>query len=480
MASRKTLNASNLESLGAPRLAELLLEISTNDAAAKRQLRLALADATGAPEVAKEVRKRLAAIGKARSFVDWRKKQTLVQDLDTQLDAIVDKVAPAAPDTALDLIWRFLGLAASLHERCDDSNGALGDVFYFARQRLGPIAEAAGAAPERLADQAYAALTANDYGQYDGLIAILKPALGATGLSRLKEQMIELSHTPVQRPPDAEREIVGYGMDGPTYADEIAESSRRMTVQLALQDIADAEGDVDAYIAQYDEATRRVPKIAADIAQRLMAADRPTEALATLEAAEQDDGRRRWPVADWEDARIAALDAVDRREDAQTARWSMFERTLSAPHLKAYLKRLDDDLDAEEQALDYALRYPDSLQALHFLRRWPDLDRAARLVIDRADELDGDCYWALTPAAQDLADRSPLAATLLLRAMIDFTLAEARSSRYKHAARHLDECRRLASSIDDFGDFEAHADYDERIRHEHHRKTKFQRLIQSR
>lgn len=106
MASRRTLNASNLESLGAPRLAELLLEISTNDAAAKRQLRLALADAAGAPEVAREVRKRLATIGKARSFVDWRKKQALVQDLDTQLDGIVDKVTPAEPDTARHLIWR--------------------------------------------------------------------------------------------------------------------------------------------------------------------------------------------------------------------------------------------------------------------------------------------------------------------------------------------------------------------------------------
>lgn len=123
-------------------------------------------------------------------------------------------------------------------------------MFYFARQRLGPIAEAAGAAPERLGDQTYAALTANDYGQYDGLIGILKPAFGATGLSRLKEQMIESSNTPVQRPPDAEREIVGYGMGGPTYADEIAERSRRMTVQRALKDIADAEGDVDAYVAQ--------------------------------------------------------------------------------------------------------------------------------------------------------------------------------------------------------------------------------------
>ncbi len=223
----------------------------------------------------------------------------------------------------------------------------------------------------------------------------------------------------------------------------MAERSRRITVELALKDIADAQGDVDAYIAQYDEATRRVPKIAADIAQRLIAAGRAQEALDTIEVAEHR--QRGWPDFDWEDARIAALDALGRGDEVQAARWSVFEWTLSAPHLKAYLKRLDDDLDAEEQALDQARRHPDVLQALAFLKHWPDLDRAARLVIERADEMDGDVYEILSPAAEALASRSPLAATLLLRAMIDFTLEKARAKRYKHAARHLEECARLAA-----------------------------------
>ena len=39
-ASKKTLNTANLEQLGAKRLAELLMEISKGDAAAKRKLQL--------------------------------------------------------------------------------------------------------------------------------------------------------------------------------------------------------------------------------------------------------------------------------------------------------------------------------------------------------------------------------------------------------------------------------------------------------
>ena len=47
MASKKTLTAKNLEALGVKRLAELLIEITTDDPAAKRRLRLELAGREG-------------------------------------------------------------------------------------------------------------------------------------------------------------------------------------------------------------------------------------------------------------------------------------------------------------------------------------------------------------------------------------------------------------------------------------------------
>ena len=73
MTTGRTLNAANLETLGAARLAALLLAISAGDAAVKRPLRLALAGEAGSGEAAREVAKRLASIAKARSFIDWQK-----------------------------------------------------------------------------------------------------------------------------------------------------------------------------------------------------------------------------------------------------------------------------------------------------------------------------------------------------------------------------------------------------------------------
>jgi len=81
------------------------------------------------------------------------------------------------------------------------------------------------------------------------------------------------------------------------------------------------------------------------------------------------------------------------------------------------------------------------------------------------------------PAAEALSERHPLAATLALRAMIDFTLSKARSKRYGYAAGHLAECSALAERIEDYGTVEPHATYVARLKLEHGRKSGFWGLV---
>lgn len=473
MNSKKTLNASNLEALGAERLAGLLMEVSQGNAVIKRRLRLELVSTESPAELSKEIRKRLATIARSRAFVNWQNRKALVDDLEAQRRAIVQTVAKRFPSEALELMWQFLDLARSVFERSDDSSGTIAAVFRAALGDLGEMAQAARPDPKQLADQAFRALGQNDYGQYDDLVQVLQPALGPEGLEHLKQRVVALSAGPVRKPAAHERQVVGWASTGPIYADEVAERSRASTVQLALQDIADAQGDVDAYVAQYEEGVRKVPKIAAQIAKRLLAAGRAEEAWQTIEATELREGG--WPDFEWEDARIETLDALGRGDAAQAARWSCFERALSARHLRDYLKRLPDfdDVEAEQRALDHAEQNVSLLHAISFLVSWPALDRAARLVTERARELDGNHYEILMPAAEALAAKHPLAATLLLRAMIDFSLTQSRSSRYGHAARHLRDCAGLASAISDYGSFETHDAYVARLRREYGRKAGF-------
>jgi hypothetical protein len=57
--------------------------------------------------------------------------------------------------------------------------------------------------------------------------------------------------------------------------------------------------------------------------------------------------------------------------------------------------------------------------------------------------------------------------------MIEDTLDGAKSTRYKHAARHLLECRSLVAGIQDFGTHETHEAFVSRLRAKHNRKTGF-------
>ena len=299
-------------------------------------------------------------------------------------------------------------------------------------------------------------------------------ALGPDGLKRLKTQFEELAANAPSGASGGERRVIGLSTRGPIYQDDYERGRHGRLVRSALTEIADALGGVDGFANRYSDEERANPAIAAAIAERMLAADRATEALAALDGAA--DGFRlggHWP--DWQRVRIEVLDALGRSSEAQDERWQAFEHGLDASYLRAHLKRLPDfdDMEAEERALGYVSRHPSFHQALAFLIDWPALDRAAGLIMARTDELDGDHYGLLTPSADTLEQRHPLAATLVLRAMIDLSLDAAKYKRYGHAARHLQTCEHLARQIDDFAGHPNHAEYVADLRRRHGRKSAF-------
>lgn len=186
MASKRTLNATNLEALGAEALAALLIEVSSGNAVIQRRLRLALASAEGVEGAAQEVRKRLQAISRSTTTVDARRRKALITDLEMQLQAITGPIAGSNPAQAFELLLRFLELSDDVLDRCWDSTGAVFAVFERAVQQLGPLAVAARIEAETLAQHADELLEENSHEQYDGLVPALKDALGDWGLKLLE------------------------------------------------------------------------------------------------------------------------------------------------------------------------------------------------------------------------------------------------------------------------------------------------------
>ena len=473
------LTSQALIGLGPERLAELLLELAGSDPAIKRRIRLAVANATRPHDAVAQVRQRLATIARSRSFLEREQRRAVQQELTLQLEAITGPIAQAEPAAARELLWQFLELGNNVLGRCDDSSGVLGDLFRQAMAQLGRLTEAAPPDPATLAEMVFEALCDNGYGVFDGVIAQLKPAFGPEGLTLLKSLFEQLADQPVPVPPRQEWQQVGWGSGGPTYAHEREESSRQWTVKLGLQEVATAMGDVDAYIAQYTPEQLRFPRIATGIARRLLAVGRPEDALAFLTRAAPD--RSRWPEMEWEDTQIETLEALARQDEAQSARWSLFSRCLRSDVLRDYLDRLPafEDGPAEQRAIEQALAHPSLVQALCFLIHWPSsLTRASELLLKRRSQLDGDHDGLLGAAAEKLSPAHPLAATIALRSMVDFTLANARSSRYGHDAHHLQSCEQLSRRIADWEEIPSHDAYLAEISQNHARKSGFWKRMQ--
>ena len=86
----------------------------------------------------------------------------------------------------------------------------------------------------------------------------------------------------------------------------------------------------------------------------------------------------------------------------------------------------------------------------------------------------------LGPAAERLAEKYPLAATLLWRRMVENILGRASSNQYGYAARDVQNAAALASRLPDDAGIEDHAAWMERLKREHGRKYSFWQRLEKR
>ena len=392
---KKTLTAVNLAVLGEDRLAALLMEVAGGDALWKRRLRMELAGEVGAPDLALELDKRLTALGDSRVRVSWRKRPELIRDLQSLRRMIVDRLAALDARLAFDRMVAWFDLYPGLAGRVKDPKGELAVLFDGATGELATLASGLG--PE-------------------GAVPILADAL-ATRLSEWASW-------------------VGRGVDdlSPAVASglllSLTRDKPRPTGRLALvvRKLAERSGDLDAWIAAIPDEDRRRVEVGSVMAARLAGAGRAEEARAALEASRPTaPPPSRWgrakpepappPPEPWLEAEIVVLEAEGRTGEADQARWSLFERTLSPDVLRAIIARLPDfeDVAALDRAFAHAATWVDPIKGLAFLMSWPALREAAEMVEARGADIRGGhedtALWA-----SRLSARYPSAALILLRA----------------------------------------------------------------
>jgi len=450
--SRRTLNHANLVALGAERLADLALELADEQPVVKRRLRLELAAAAGPDVLAGEIDKALAAMAGRRGRVPWRKYKALVLDLNLQRRLIAGPLAKASPALAFDLLGRFLAIAEDVLDKVNDARGEVAAAFTLAAEDLGDLAPTAGIAPPAMAQFALKALRDLEPRLAVAVLAGVIQSLDPPALAWLRQALADLD----PRGPGA-----------------------RTHLRLAGQMLADAAGDVAGYAATLSDRERATPWGAAQIASRLLTNGLPDEALRVLRAGAPPSLQLTPPYGkgippllrqpggpDWMAAHEAALEATGAKDEAQAWRWAAVETALSAPHLRAYLKRLSDfdDVVAEDRALALAADFPDPTQALEFLAGWPAANLAAQLVLARSAQLDGRRAEQLEVAAQALEARHALAAILVRRAIIEAAVRQRPPDWRELVKRQASACEDLESQVADWGEFDTPPRFRERVR----------------
>ena len=450
------LDIDTLAALGADKLARLIADEAEGNPGFRKRVKAALAGANGPDAVAKLIDRRLAALEKARAMVAWEKERSFAADLDATVASILKELAPLSAGHALDRLLRFIDTHANVFERIDDSSGRIQDVYWRACEAVPDlVSKVTVSERHRLPARLTKSLAADTHG--------LAP--------RIAKEVVP--HLPVEC-------LKGWD-------DALAADDEHIEIRQA---IADAMGDLDRYLDLEERRPewRRNPLAAAE---RLLAGGRLEDAL-TWVRKERKGGLA---YASWEDmaegrinrlhdldkVRLEAriLEAMKDRPAAQNVRWAAFEQTLSAEILRDYVAKLGDfeEFDELDRAFALAAASPRPYSTLALLLQWPRLDLAAKLVIDRRGEWEGRNYEILSEAAEMLEDESPLAATILYRALLDDILDRKRSPAYGHGARHLARLGHLANHLPAKLPIDDHVAYVSSLKAAHGRKHGFWSLV---
>jgi hypothetical protein len=224
-------------------------------------VRIALAASTPGGPLVETLATEIDAVRASRHFYGYRESNILAQELDRIRQGITEYLLPAQPRDAAELLGRLIRLDANVYERSDDSDGVIGDAIGEAVTDCGRAwAAVSERDPKILAAEVFDLFTTDEYGARSEVITAFSEALGASGLSELERNVRErLDHAPAGK----------YGY-------------RQRALTIALENIADARGDVDGYIAAKRLAGTEDVAVK-QIGERFLAAGRLEEALQWLD-----------------------------------------------------------------------------------------------------------------------------------------------------------------------------------------------------
>jgi hypothetical protein len=403
---------------------------------------------TSAPkDDVKRIKSAISGLKRARKFVPWNESDELADKLVELLDDL--KSAIDDPKTGVELLVQFYKTDEASIERCDDSNGTVGDVYQCDAAELFASYAARLENKQWLADLLFELIRDDEYSVRQALIDCAADYLPEPVLRMMVERF--------------ENAAVGNGVD---YV-------KRHWLGL-VESIARQLKDAPLFEKSRLACSKPVPIDCFDIARAYYDADDAKSALAWMEripAGEIHGMAQR-------DAFMRDLYGKLGEQEKQIELASrVFRNNRSVDSLKDLLKIIgksekekvisgEVDLILVEKQL--------SITNAIFLVKTGRVGEAEAYLLARREKLDGDDYGSLLPLAKSMEKNGmALCASAIYRALLDSILRRVISKIYPHGVRYLKKLDALAAAISDWKGVEPHSSYLENLRKVHARKYSF-------
>lgn len=431
--------------LGSERLADALLELAARSDEVDDMVKRMTASPT---ENTKRFKAKLAALKRARRFIDWRGASGFAHELEDMLADLETGVDD--PEAGVEMVAAFFEADQHIFEQCDDSSGSVGDVFRCAACDLFVHYASRCKGKARLVDRLLELYEHDDYGIRDVLIDAAHRFLPKESLHDLADRLWKHSEKERQHTYEARHWLLG--------------------VELVARQLKDA--------ALYERAQRMAwPELSTsahiDIARAYLEAGDPKTALSRLEHVQDETFRS----SDRDDLLLAIYRKLGDTNKAAEVAWRIFHSHRSKDTLKTLLSVIGKDerelvIEGETRNILASARLSHS--DAEFLIESGRIDEAEAYLMDHADELDGNRYTSLLPLAESMEKNGRwLAASLIYRALLNSIMARAVSKYYHHGIKYLKKLDKVAGKINAWREFGDHESYKAALRRDHGRKTSF-------
>ncbi len=434
-----------LVDLGAEALADALLEIAPHSDAVDDLIERLIATPK---ENVQRFKMKLASLKRSERFIDWRESSEFAQELEMLLQDVEAGVTD--PLTGVKLVAAFYETDEAIFERCDDSNGDVGEVFLYDAKELFVEYASRCAEKEEIADIILKLNRKNEYGVRDTLI-------DSAG-EYLPESIIRTMILTLQRQADKEE-------------DDFCKREPLGLIESLARQIKDAKLFADTRIATGGKLSTSA---LIDIARVSLESGEVETACSWLEKIPEGET---YQAHDRDQLLLEIYKRQGEHEKLTDLLYEQFKSYRSMDSLQELLDVIGSDKRDKVIVDEVTIILKNSSLVnsdAEFLIAVGKIAEAEEYLISRADQLNGDHYGRLLSLAEAMeSENRNLVASLMYRSLLLSILKRGYTKAYPHGVRYLKKLDKLSQIITDWKSFDNHEAFKGCVTQEHGRKRSF-------